>query len=809
MLRLLRLPVLAVALLAGAASVRADTTYNVATNAGSGITVKLTSPLTFSPRFGFLPVRVFVENNSETDGIWHFNFTAGSPNEFPGEVGGGIDLTVGSRQNREVWYYVPLALPGAVANEINLNSAPAPGGGRGGGPTLPLIPGVNPAPPGTQSHNVRQMNGRPLNGQLETTFMILQTGPAAALPMIPSASLPPRTTMSVTTPNLTGVVTRTTTITVTGPIPVAAQPSPATSAIGMVQNVARSRLIGAGVPNINRAQISSEIFAGATAGMMDVTVTFRQQGALSQLTVPPQVASSLPSSVVVSIKPVPRSTGTVERVVTYTEAVAVPAGFTPPVRTTAAGAPAPLPAILVRGFGGQNYNLSVELTGPGLPVGARQSLSGSLNAGQGATPPLATSAATDPILRGQFTTISGAAGTPLLTLVDPATVPADWRVWSSFHSVVFTESEFAALDGARQSALRGWVAMGGSLDLVQPDADAAPREQRLGAGVIRSVPALNGRPVADLAPLLHLETAGNGLPERATLDLKETTLGTEVADTGSSATWLITFLLLFAALIGPVNLWVFARGNHRHRLFWTTPALSLLGGLTLALVILVQDGIGGEGQRAAIVALVPGQNQAAIFQEQAARTGYLTQRAFNLADDVLLAGLPVEGIVAPVRRQTREGGRAAGDWFLNRSRQAHLLRQLVPNRGRVEQVGSGANGAPVVESSLPVELKSFVLVDAQGRRWGAPEILPGKATTLTPAPDSARLSAALLGGSAAFSQVLEAVTTDTAGRWMAYGGTSALAPIETLPSITWKESRVAYTGIAETRAGAPATGGAR
>jgi hypothetical protein len=375
--------------------------------------------------------------------------------------------------------------------------------------------------------------------------------------------------------------------------------------------------------------------------------------------------------------------------------------------------------------------------------------------------------------------------------------------------VILTDAEFAALDGARQSALRGWVAMGGSLNLVQPDAAFALREQALGAGLVRWLPALDGRAPADLAPLLRLEVPSNGLPERSSLDLKETTLGTEVADTGSSATWLITFLLLFAVLIGPVNLWVFARGNHRHRLFWTTPALSLLGGVTLALVILVQDGIGGEGQRAAIVVLVPGQNQAAVFQEQATRTGYLTKRSFGLADDVLLAGMPVEGIVAPVRRQSRENGTAEGDWFINRSRQAHLLRQLVPNRGRVELVAGAAGSAPVIESSLSTTLKSFVLVDAAGRRWTAPEVQPGQPTTLVPAPETARLSAALLGGSAAFSRVLETVTTDAAGRWMAYGGASPLAPIETLAAITWRESRVAYTGLIESRGAAATTGGGR
>lgn len=791
----------------GLVTARADTTYNVATNTGSGITVKLTTPLTFSPRFGFVPVRVFVENNSERDGTWRFHFNAGSPNEFPGEVGGGLELTVASRQNREAWYYLPLALPGVVANDMNLASMASIGGGGRNGPSgPPQIPGVIPAPPGIQNQQVRQVGSRIVGNVLETTYMISQTGPSTILRVIPQTSLPPRTTMSITSLNIAGVVTRTTVVIVESPAPVAMPASPTGSAINMVANIARQRMNGMGIPNINRMpQQSSEVTASTTPGMMDVKVTFRQQGPPAQLNVPARIV--LPQNFSVNVTPLPRS-GMVERVITYTEAVPIPPGFTPPPPSAASsGAPVPIPPVMVRGFGGQNYNLNVELEGPGLPQGARQSLSGSLNSSQGATPPLAASPALDPVLRRQLP----AAGsfTPLLTLVDPATVPADWRVWSSFHSVVLSEAEFAGLDNARQSALRGWVAMGGFLTLVGPGSDSPVREQKLGAGLMRSVPDLDGRAIAELAPLLRLDTANNGLPERSSLDLKNTTLGTEVTDTGSSATWLITFLLLFAALIGPVNVWVFARGNARHRLFWTTPALALLGGITLALVILVQDGVGGEGQRAAIVVIVPGQNQAAIFQEQAARTGYLTQRAFSLADDVLLAGMPVEGISPPIRRETRQAGRAEGDWFMNRSRQAHLLRQLVPSRGRVEQVATAAGGAPVVESSLPVELKSFVLVDAQGRRWTAAEVLPGKATTLTPAPDSARLSAALLGGSPAFTNILEAVTADTTGRWMAYGGTSDLAPIATLSSITWKESRVAYTGIAESRTGVPPAGGAR
>jgi hypothetical protein len=801
-----------VALLAAAAAIRAETTYNVATSTGSGITVRLTSPLSFLPRFGFMPVRVFVENNSERDGTWDFTFKTGIPNDFPGEVGSGLQLAVASRQNREAWYFIPIAQPGVIGGDTNLANTVlfmGPGGiaggrgGGGGGPGgVPQIPGIIPAPRGLQNQNVRQVGSRVVNNVQETTYMITQTGAATLLPAIPASSLPPRTTVNVTTPNLAGMVTRTTIITVESPVAMASAMNPAFGATSMVSNIARQRLSSAGVPNWNRMQQSYEITANAAPGMMDVKVIFRTQGAPSSLVLPARIV--LPPSFTVTMSPVGRG-GQAERVITYTETAPIPPGYTPPAAgATSAAATAPPAAIPSRTFGGQNFAINAEVAGPGLPGSFRQSLAGSLNNSGGATPPMALSPGVDPGIRSQFV-VGGGSAAPL-TLVDPTTVPADWRVWSSFHSVVMTESEFSTLDGARQAALRGWAAMGGYLTLVGP-ADLVVREQKHGAGLLRWIPDLAGRSLAELAPLLRVEVHNHAVPDRALLDLKDTTLGTEVADTGSSATWLITFLLLFAGLIGPVNLWVFARGNNRHRLFWTTPALSLAGGIVLAVVIVVQDGLGGEGQRAAIVALVPGQNQAAVFQEQAARTGYLTQRGFNLADDVLVALLPVEGITAPLRSQTREGGRAEGDWFMNRSRQAHLLRQLVPNRGRVEQTGTAAGGAPIVESSLPVALKSFILVDDQGRRWTAPEVPPGKAITLGPAPETARLSAALLGGSASFGQVLQAVTEDVPGRWMAYGAASPLAPIETLSSITWKETRVAYTGVTES--GTPVPGGAR
>src|SRR5205807_1889018 len=114
-------------------------------------------------------------------------------------------------QTRDLWFFVPLAEPGITVDPASLSAPAAPG--VASLPAMPPpIPGVFPNPnlPGV-SHNVS--SGRIVSAAagLTRTFTITQTGPAAALPVIPPDKLPPATTMTVTPPNAAGEVTRTTT----------------------------------------------------------------------------------------------------------------------------------------------------------------------------------------------------------------------------------------------------------------------------------------------------------------------------------------------------------------------------------------------------------------------------------------------------------------------------------------------------------------------------------------------------------------------------------------------------------------------
>ena len=304
--------------------------------------------------------------------------------------------------------------------------------------------------------------------------------------------------------------------------------------------------------------------------------------------------------------------------------------------------------------------------------------------------------------------------------VDPTAWPADWRVWSPFNVVALKSDEFAALDGARQAALRDWVALGGRL-VLEPAGDASEKREALGLGNITTW----SQSLKEIYPARFsfgkIETAtGSGdyylpfgaVPElaAATSHVKPWSARFSLLNPGELDNWtvephvvgMIVFLFVFAMLAGPVNLFFIAPAGKRHRLFVTVPGLSLLASLGLAGYILAGDGVNGQGTRKALVMLLPGENKAAVFQEQVARTGALLGQGFKLPEDMAATEAVSDrdsqtpGGSNPV--VDRAGDQAGGGWFRSRLRQAQDLWRLTPTRARIELVGGrerrgGARGA--------------------------------------------------------------------------------------------------------------------
>lgn len=714
-------------------ALRAETVVNVPTASDADVSIRLTAPWTLTPRFGFAPVRVTIENRGRGERSWRVHFEAGTRNLFPGLVSIDELIAVAAGQTRETWIFVPVAEPG-----VNL----IPSGGMGFAP--PPVVTITDTPTGKKVTVTRNFGG---GGTYVTETEIDATTGTRTIKNIPASGM--QTTRVLDARLSPGTTTTFVIDPASGDI---AQKSDRTAskAAGPVKI-----LIGAGTPATGAA------------------------------------SAPLPGSAFVP------STGMV---------------------------------------------LAAEVSGPGVASG-RHVFPGTM--APNGMRPFAISAPLEAGLRAQLSAFMG--GAPNLSVVEVAQLPADWRVWSSFAGVVLTKDEYAGLDAARRSALRAWVALGGRLYL-SPTAPAGAgdeqtsQREKWGAGTIvtfaaplgtsgtREIaaaseaalrveaevaarraarrPGATGTQVmpvvtaenAALAKDLDLFSGGAALPDRSALTLNGGALTNAVKDEPLENGWLAIFLVVFAIVIGPVNLFVFAPAQKRHRLFVTTPAIALIASLGLGATILIQDGTGGRGERRAVVFLLPGENAAAVVQEQAARTGFLVRRSFALPDDVALTVLPLDASMyyGGVNLELERGrGTAAGDWFQSRSRQAQQLRRITPTRARIEGVGVAPGGAPIVQSSLGATLREFFLVDANGKSWFAQELPAGQRVTLQAVEMRGPPAAPSLDGTANLQAIAVASRAMVPGRWWGNGGASELAPLTTLNSIRWKDANVLYTGALE------------
>lgn len=785
-------------------SLHAETLVSVPTTPGTGITIRLATPLTQMPHFGFLPVRATIENLSGSDGTWDLQFQLGNN-------GAAAPLTLTSRHNlsapagqtRETWLYLPVARAGFAAN------------GGGAAPRASIVK----TPTGTKISRVvlpAMSRGQPTSVVIDinetTGDLVTQNLSFTGAVMSTSTTRPPPGNSVIYTVDASGFVTtryrpnvgafRVDVITNPGARATRTMGTPPLAKIAVVPTPTGMKITRVFA---NLRSVTEEVDFDTVAGVVKTSRIMADGSAF--VTNSKSLSTTPGSETIYTINPTDGTYSTQNRQVSGSSA---PAKMTVTVSSTSAASPVGAPIAPLPTGNPIATTVVAEISGPGISGLARVAFPNNL-AGNPMRP-FAVSAALESDFRAALA--SQVTGAPNLAAVTLAQLPADWRIWSSFSGVILAADDYAALDAARRGALRGWVGLGGQLFLV-PANPGDERIEKVGAGrVVTLGSPVGGAMGPALGTVLNLYGETVALPDRESLFLKNTSLGEAIKVEDGDSSWIAIFLVLFAAVIGPVNLFVFAPASRRHRLFWTTPALALLGGVVLSATIFFQDGVGGNGSRTALVVLLPGLNQAAVFQEQSGRTGFLTRRAFALDDDVLLAPLAVEaeasraGMFTAIN-VTRDAGQAGGDWFRSRAAQSHLLRRLAPTRGRVELAGTAPDGAPIVESSLATVLREFVLRDATGKFWRSKEITPGRRITLDAAKEVVSLDRAPLGGSAALAAAYSAAASPVAGRWAAYGGETDVAPFPTLSSMRWSETRIAYTGIAESPTNAPTKGGIR
>lgn len=392
---------------------------------------------------------------------------------------------------------------------------------------------------------------------------------------------------------------------------------------------------------------------------------------------------------------------------------------------------------------------------------------------------------------------------------DPKQLPDDWRAFSGYDSLVMTDADWSNIPPGARNAILSWLRLGGQL-VIDSESSATPASLGLPAdssyGSV-SISSLSLAGKLDAKQLVDLVTGNPVKPQQnsAADDFQarwplQNLFGTQTFRYGL----FVAVLILFGILVGPINLFVFARSGQRHKLFITTPLISLGASLLLIALIITQDGFGGNGIRRVLMEVRPdaGVNAAHIHQEQFSRTGVLTSAGFTIGLPAAIKPVSI-GTSRWARFTNSSGGKgnfnlqpgdgklaASGDWFQSRSEHGHILSAVVSTRGRIESTDT----PDAFLSTFEFPIKTLYYLD-EARQWHrADKIQPGKRFTLTPI-DTSMAEPELMKQASAFAQRNRQFLSTAKNRPRHFVAITDQAPgIETHPGIKWKKTQTVITG---------------
>lgn len=399
---------------------------------------------------------------------------------------------------------------------------------------------------------------------------------------------------------------------------------------------------------------------------------------------------------------------------------------------------------------------------------------------------------------------SGSSGTDLTgSEVDMATAPEDWRGYSGLAQLWMETSEWNAMKESGKAALLDWVAMGGRVYILTDEPSSTLAH---GVGEITRI-QWDGKtfPVTEVLSKLE-KSETNHLGKQLNSYNQSWSLRSGIGELKLNIPLIFGFVMIFGALVGPINLFWLAGVGRRQRLFWTTPLISVAGSAALIALMMFQDGLGGDGSRTVLAIFMPAQKKMLITQEQISKTGVLLGRGFAKEEPSWMQTLdwkdPGKGYNNSMdesrRSYTESPSFRNGDWFSSRAIQAQMIRASRPSRAAIElQPSSEANGAPSVLSSIETPLQKVFIRDDAGKFWLAEDVGTGEKKVMKASSHQEfnRWLDELLTQSSGpvISKSVERLRAQS-GYAFAEAGDGSRTAVKSLPAVRWNHERILFAG---------------
>ena len=313
--------------------------------------------------------------------------------------------------------------------------------------------------------------------------------------------------------------------------------------------------------------------------------------------------------------------------------------------------------------------------------------------------------------------------------------PVDWRAYQGFRCVAIADTEWRALPPGARLALTTWVKTGGGMIIVTTDPtstaatlglpanDAGLATTACGLGHLRVMSAVGASELVQFVESNTFNDANRQYSQDSRTDNweKRAPWLFSAQTKGWLNLLLLGVVLVFAVVIGPINLFLIAPAARRHRLFFSVPIISLATVLLLLIAVLLGDGLGGKGARFVLIENRPGEgeNTNHLVQYQTSRCGVMFSTGFTAPGSVFVEGLA--GPNSTGRSDTQfqmtpeaDGLHASGPWFASRTSQHFRLAGVAPTRGRVELAGDGTTAKLTSTFEFPLEKLYF---SRDGKEW--------------------------------------------------------------------------------------------
>lgn len=313
---------------------------------------------------------------------------------------------------------------------------------------------------------------------------------------------------------------------------------------------------------------------------------------------------------------------------------------------------------------------------------------------------------------------------------DTTEIPADWRAFTGFNTVTITGKEWASLPLNKQLSLKQYVHLGGALRVVNADNSVAIS---LGLQNKKS----RGEGMGKIFLVAEPKTPNSHDGDIVNRLLTAPSFSRSIPDNKQPGPLTVLGVLALGILIGPVNLFVFTR-KQRHKLFFTIPLIATVSSLVFVTVILMEDGIGGNGKRIAFVTLSPETASSTVFQQQASRCGALLGTSFSFSEPTLI--MPISSLAFDNDSRSgatlsQTGTEFSGAWFKSRQKQVQTVSSVIPSRARIDvSAAAGSEQSPTrnFTNTTNTAIQQFAFVDAKMNYYTNSKTLnPGDSVTIT------------------------------------------------------------------------------